>query len=184
MKRIATFSLLFVTLIWSTSLTARPGRGMGRGEGFGPGKGPRGPCAILNAPGFELSEDQRAAITSTCQEHRETAKPFRQELRAVHEQLFEEMGQDAPDFERVGALHQQIASLKTEAAKVRFGLRQLIREQLTPEQIEAVKALVKERRGRFGKGKRGRGFGGRGFGGQGGPGFGGDWPCAADGATE
>ena len=180
MKRIATFSLLFVTLIWSTSLAARPGRGMGRGEGFGHGKGPRGPCSILHAPGIDLSEEQRAAITAICQEHREIAKPFREELRAVHEQLFEEMGQDAPDFERVAALHQQIASLKTEAAKERFGLRQAIQAQLTPEQVEAVKALVKERRGRFGKGKRGRGFDGRG-----GPqGFGGDCPCAAEQGAE
>lgn len=154
---------LLLTMSFALTANARPGEGAkrgGRGKG-GPG---HGLCRMLKAPELALNDDQQAQIQPLCEAMRERAKPLFEEIGRLREEVHAEMKKDTVDMDLIGALHQQIAALRTEMAGAHVELRQQLREILDDSQLATLKELRKQRGAK--RGLRGR-RGGPGCGGEG-----------------
>ncbi len=164
-------SLMLLTMLLTMSLTlslafavqARPGGrggpGMGKGKG-GPGGGL---CRMLKKADLGLSEEQEAALQPICVAMPERVKPIREAMHELRDEIRAEMEKDEVDLATVGALHQQIAALKTDMAALRVETRAQLREILDAEQLSTLKALKEKRRERR-RSRRVRGGPGGGFG--------------------
>jgi Spy/CpxP family protein refolding chaperone len=158
-----TLLALMLTLSFALGANARPG---GKGRGFGKGeRGPRGgPCHMLKKADIGLTEDQQAQLQPICDAMPERMKPLFEEIGRLREEIRAEMKKDEVDLNLVGALHQQIASVKTEMAGLRVETRNQLRGILDTEQLAKLEELKEKRRAR--RGSRGRHGGpGGGFGG-------------------
>ena len=157
MKRVS-WIIAVLVMGASTLALARPGKGEARGDGPGFGHGPGGPgfglCLALKDPDLGVTDEQAARLKPLCKTQREKMGSLGDSLGDLHEAVRTELEKDAPDLDRVGALHQQMATLQTEMARQHVTLRASVREILTAEQITKLKALRDERRegrGRHGK---------------------------------
>gem|GEM_PF-3282176 len=143
---------MFLVLGVSMAALAGPGKRGGRGDGDGPEKGFRGPgghgfglCLALRDPALGVTEAQADQLKPLCRAQRDRMRSLGDSLGDLHDAVRAELDKDAPDFARVSALHQQIATLKTEMAKQHVELRGQARAILTAEQQATLKELLDSR---------------------------------------
>lgn len=153
-----TWITMLVVLGVSTAAWAGPGR-KGGGDGDGPGWGHGGPgghglglCKMLRDPELGVTDEQAARLKPLCLAQREQGHTLFQSMGDLHEAVRAELEKDAPDFDRVGALHQQMAALKTDLVKQHVALRTQVRGILTAEQLAKLKTMRDARPGRHGRG--------------------------------
>jgi len=167
MKRVNLVLTVATMVLVSTAALARPGQGGGPGGGPGWGHaGPGGPgfalCRALKAPEVGVTDEQAARLRPLCKAQRQRTDELFEGLDDLRDAARVELEKDQPDLDRVGALHQQMATLHTELARQHVSLRDAARGILTAEQLATLKRLHDERGPKQGlhRGGPGRGPGG------------------------
>ena len=122
------------------------------------GPGPR--FFAKNAEALGLDDTTVAAIKDIFQGAKDQRKALRQQTKLAKTTLRDLMGAEVVDSAAILAQAKTLGALKAQKVEARATTMLQVRSLLTAEQFAKVKALKKERRGKFNKrGKRGkRGF--------------------------
>ncbi len=154
-----TWIAMLVVLGVSMSAMARPGKQRGADDGDGPraGRGGHGGpgfglCLALRDPALGVTDAQSDQLKPLCRAERDKASALLDSRADLKDAVRAELENDAPDFDRVAALHQQMATLKTEMARQHVALRSQVRAILTAEQVTKLQELRDARRGGHEKG--------------------------------
>ena len=152
-----------------------PGSGMGPGMGFGPHQPPMeqalgmggGHGRRWNNPDMiqqlKLTDDQRKAMDSILQAHREKLVDLRGNLEKAEIEMQPMMQQDTLDKSAILAQVDKIAQARTELERANAHFLLDLRDKLTPEQWKTVRDNWQQHRGWGGRGQgMGRGMGFRG----------------------
>lgn len=133
-------SLTILALAVAAPARARPQHG--------PHGGPPPPGALVEhmADELDLDEETHAAIRSIVEASRERGEALREEIRDETRAMFERMHDDPVDRADLMARVERIGALRTEAEKHRIDTLLAIREQLSPEQREALVEMRGEMR--------------------------------------
>lgn len=170
MKRTAILMVGVLLLTFGGEAVARPGGPMS--ERIGPPAFLRGlirPETVMrNQRAVNLSDAQREQIQEAMREARNEIEELRWELQAEADEVRTLLRATPIDREEVLAAAEQIFELESKLKVANLGLLIEITNALTPEQVEELRALQKERRsrggrrdgnGKEGQGKRGGAFG-------------------------
>jgi Spy/CpxP family protein refolding chaperone len=163
MKR--TIGIAFLAALGAVPATAQP-------PGQGPPEGRRGQRGEALFEYLGLSPEQQEQWRALHEQHREAMKPFREEGRALHQQVQKSL--EAGEAEvLVGGAVRALYDHRQEMKAAREAFQGQLESVLTAEQKEKFEAF-KAARGLRGKGRGGRGRG-RGARGPCGGGAGGGW---------
>lgn len=148
-----TWIAMLVVLGVSMSAMARPGKQQGGCDGDGPraGRGGHGGpgfglCFALRDPALGVTEAQSDQLKPLCRAERDKTSALLDSRSDLRDAVRAELEKDAPDFDRVASLHQQMATLKTELARQHVALRTQVRAILTAEQVAKLRDLRDARR--------------------------------------
>lgn len=115
--------------------------GMGLGPGIGRGRGLRVALRQL-----DLSESQIGEIRAIFESERETAQANHQQMRALGDELREQIEADPYDEETVRAKAGAVAAVGVEMAVLRARQAGKVLEVLTPDQVEQLESMKAERK--------------------------------------
>ena len=107
---ILTLSAIAVLALAAVSFA---GPGSGRGYHMGPGYGMMGNGYHMGyGPAASLTDEQRAALEKTAQEHAAKVEPLRADLYAKNLELAAELAKSTPDQSRITALTKDVNDLQ------------------------------------------------------------------------
>lgn len=142
--------------------TGSPGRGHwdrpafgGGGPGIGQLGGRRAHSLRMALRQLDLSESQIEEIRAIFESERETARDNQERMRALSDELREQIEMDPYDEEAVRVKASAVAEIGVEMAVLRARQAGKVREVLTPEQVEELESL-KSRREEFRRERRER----------------------------
>lgn len=151
MKKLTT-TLLLITSI-TVALSAQPGQGKGKGHKE---QGAR------IAQELNLTEQQQADLKELRESRKESHKPHREEMKAIHEEMNKLLRAPTVDKKAIEANIQKTAKLTEEKLRNHVEYQLKVKEIMTPEQFNKYLDMKRERmqkRKGMHKGKNGKGHG-------------------------
>ncbi len=152
MKKLTTTLLLIASITFA--LSAQPGQGKGKGGHGEPG--------ARIAQELNLSEQQQADLKELRESRKESHKPHREEMKAIHQEMNKLLRASKVDKNAIDANIKKTAKLTEEKLRQHVEYQLKVKEIMTPEQFTKYLDMKKERmekRKSMRQGKKGNGKG-------------------------
>lgn len=136
---------ILMMLITLGAVAASPAMAQREWRG-GHGSGPGNVADIAGIPGLNLTPEQAEKIGALREAHRREIKPLQGRLRLKGADLRNMWLATTPDRDKILALQREVRDLRDQIMGGLAAYRLAVREMLTPEQQEKIRAFEMERR--------------------------------------
>ena len=145
MNKKACVALLVVLLIAATTVAARRGP-------FGHRRGPGGPGGLgklmFIADRLDLTDEQFLALRKQMKTTREEARPLMEQMHLLKKQIIESIDTETFEENKIREIIELKSKVMAELAILHLKKVHEFRKELTPEQLEKIRTMLK-RRGPF-----------------------------------